>query len=88
MNVNLNNIGAAGIATASATQGYGNAERAQAKSVGADLRFSGVQSYDVLTDSEPVSEIPAGALSRDDTIGKLVSAAFSLPPPPMPAFNV
>ena len=30
--------------------------------------------------------LPRDALSRDDELGKLVSAAFDLPPPPMPAF--
>ena len=30
--------------------------------------------------------IPESALSRDDDLGKLVSAAFNLPPPPMPNF--
>ena len=32
------------------------------------------------------AEITADALSRDDDLGKLVNAAFSLPAPPMPAF--
>ena len=40
-----------------------------------------------LASSEPVAEIPDSALQRDDALGKLVSAAFSLPPPPMPAFG-
>jgi len=31
--------------------------------------------------------IPESELSRDDDLGKLVSAAFNLPPPPMPDFN-
>ena len=30
--------------------------------------------------------IPDEALLRDDDLGKLVNAAFDLPPPPMPAF--
>lgn len=36
---------------------------------------------------EPVGAVPESALRRDDDIGKLVSAAFSLPPPPMPDFS-
>lgn len=39
-----------------------------------------------LASAEPVADIPDAALSRDDALGKLISAAFSLPPPPMPAF--
>ena len=37
--------------------------------------------------SEPVAEIPDTALQRDDALGKLVSAAFNFPPPPMPVFG-
>ena len=40
-----------------------------------------------LASSEPVAEVPDTALLRDDALGKFVSAAFSLPPPPMPAFG-
>ena len=43
------------------------------------------QSVD-LSSAEPVADVPPEALSRDDELGKLVSAAFSLPPPPMPSF--
>ena len=32
-------------------------------------------------------EIADASLTRDDTLGKLVSAAFNLPPPPMPDFS-
>jgi len=37
--------------------------------------------------SEPVADVPDAALDRDDTLGKLMNAAFNLPPPPMPAFT-
>ena len=40
-----------------------------------------------LASSEPVGEVPDTALQRDDALGKLVSAVFNLPPPPMPAFG-
>ena len=40
-----------------------------------------------IASSEPVSDVPDEALSRDDALGKLVNAAFSLPPPSMPAFT-
>lgn len=42
---------------------------------------------DALGKSEPLAEVPDAALSRDDELGRLVSAAFNLPPPPMPEFK-
>ena len=42
---------------------------------------------DALGKSEPIAEVPDAALSRDDELGRLVSAAFNLPPPPMPEFK-
>ena len=39
-----------------------------------------------LASAEPVADVPDGALSRDDALGKLVNAAFGLKPPPMPQF--
>ena len=48
--------------------------------------FTRAQPSDIAS-SEPVADIPETALSRDDALGKLVNAAFSLPPPPMPAFT-
>ncbi len=47
----------------------------------------GMRDADPVSGGEPVAEIPNDAISRDDALGKLVSSAFSLPPPPMPAFN-
>lgn len=41
-------------------------------------------SLDALQESEPVTKVPDSALSRDDDLGRLVSAAFNLPPPPFP----
>jgi hypothetical protein len=40
-----------------------------------------------LRSSEPIADIPAAALVRDDALGNLVSSAFNLPPPPMPEFK-
>ena len=52
-----------------------------------DLRISEVKTLDVLQGSEPVSEVPAVELSRDDALGKLVSSVFNFQPPPMPEFK-
>ena len=35
---------------------------------------------------EAVEAVPESALRRDDALGRLFSAAFARPPPPMPAF--
>ena len=40
-----------------------------------------------LASAEPVSNIPDSALAKDDPLGKLISSAFNLPPPPMPMFS-
>ena len=40
-----------------------------------------------ISSAEPTAEIPDGALTRDDDLGKMVSAAFSLSAPPMPDFS-
>lgn len=42
---------------------------------------------DVLKGSEPVSEVPEGAIRRDDALGNLVNSAFNLAPPPMPSLG-
>jgi len=49
------------------------------------VTFTRVQPSSVAS-SEPVADVPDVALDRDDALGKLVNAAFNLPPPPMPAF--
>ena len=36
--------------------------------------------------ADALEAVPDSALRRDDAIGRLFSAAFALPPPPMPAF--
>ena len=40
-----------------------------------------------IASSEPVADVPDAALDRDDALGKLMNAAFNLPPPPMPTFS-
>ena len=50
------------------------------------VTFTRVQSSDI-SSSEPVADVPDAALDRDDALGKLMNAAFNLPPPPMPTFS-
>ena len=48
----------------------------------------------IITEAQPnplsrldaAEPVPDSALQRDDPLGKLLSTAFNLPPPPMPAF--
>lgn len=85
INLNINNgFGNVGM-------GQGPAEAANVESrpgkggalsvTSADVRLGGIAA------SEPTANVPDSALVRDDALGKLVDSAFSLPPPPMPAFS-
>ena len=40
-----------------------------------------------ISSGEPVANVPAAELTRDDKLGMLVNAAFNLPPPAMPDFK-
>lgn len=40
-----------------------------------------------LSSAEPTAAVPESALSKDDDLGKMVSAAFNLQAPPMPNFG-
>ena len=40
-----------------------------------------------ISSAEPVADVPDSTLRRDDDLGKLVGAAFNMPPPPMPDFG-
>ena len=41
---------------------------------------------DVAPEDVAAAEIPDAAFTRGDDIGKLIGAAFNLPPPPVPSF--
>ena len=59
-------------------------ETASKRQSAAEVRHS---EFDPIKGSEPVADVEESALTRDDALGKLVNSAFSLPPPPMPAFQ-
>ena len=95
MEINLNNNGfgnigmgretfdAKGIDAGNAAIGasqVSNSKSLQISDLSADAKAAGLAS------SEPVTDVPDAALSRDDALGKLVLAAFNMPPPPMPTF--
>lgn len=84
INFGSNRIGGIG-----AGYGMGDAAdvgKASNRQVAKNVSFTPPE-VDALRRSEPVAEIPDAALSRDDDLGKLVNAAFNLPPPPMPTFG-
>lgn len=90
MNINFSNIGigagAFGIGGQSKVEGQ-KAEAQRSSAAGQDISLSEVKSFDVLQGSEPLADVPADALLRDDKLGRVVSSAFNLPPPPMPDFE-
>ena len=88
MDLNINNIGIGTGAFGIGDQMNAGSQKVEgAKVESRDVKLSGPQPFDVLRGSEPVADVPAEALVRDDDLGRLVSAAFNLPPPPMPAFG-
>lgn len=91
MDINLNrnfngNIGVRPDMQGAGVGGVGGAaeETNKASRTAANLIVG--KGVDALSSAEPTAEITADALSRDDDLGKLVNAAFSLSAPPMPAF--
>ena len=88
MNINLNNIGIRpemmGAGTVGAERETANASQASRAKPNLEIT-AGVAD---LESSEPVADVPASALERNDALGNLVNSAFNLPPPPMPAFDM
>ncbi len=92
MEINLNGKGFGNVGLGLETMNANGAERvAQPKDFGAGRETKGAVTITNapigISSAEPVIDVPDSALSRDDALGKLVSAAFNLQPPPMPAFT-
>ena len=87
MNINLNNIGIRpemmGTGTVSVESETVKASKVSRETPNLEIT-AGVAG---LENSEPVADVPASALERNDALGNLVNSAFNLPPPPMPAFG-
>lgn len=82
MNVNLNNITANTTIATQAAMAAADADKAKASELGSyDLTITLAETA---AEDIKAAEIPECALRRDDDLGKLVSAAFSLAPPPFP----
>ena len=85
-NNGLNNIGAGRRALDTTAIGIGHETK-----VGSDVKPQDAVTITNaprgVSSAEPVFDVPDSALSRDDALGKLVTAAFNFQPPPMPSFT-
>jgi len=89
MNINTNinaNIGTTGEFNVSSAREAGAVTAAQGTN-GIEKSAFSITEGRASADEIAAAAIPESALSRDDDLGKIVSAAFNLPPPPMPAFE-
>lgn len=86
MDINLGNIGInTGLAGVNGANAERVAERQGAPAAAANLTIGAHVAG--ISSGEPVAEVPASALARDDKLGMLVNSAFNLPPPAMPDFR-
>lgn len=93
MEINMNSFGNIGIGRETLGANAVGAGNAATGAAGVDaghgkqdkVTFTHAQSANIAS-SEPVADVPDEALARDDALGRLMNAAFDLPPPPMPAF--
>lgn len=76
------NIGMANPATLEVTQNV--PESVETRSAKPDLTITNAA---VALGEVESAEIPETALARDDGLGRLITGAFNLPPPPMPHFG-
>ncbi len=82
MNINFNNIRTNTTNAAQAVQTTAEAEKTSEATLNSyDLTVSLAEAA---IEDIKAAGLPEDALRRDDDLGKLVSAAFSLPPPPFP----
>ena len=89
MEINLNNnrIGNFGVGLgALETQGVESEHGAQSAKK-ADMAAFTITEGVASPEDISAAAIPEAELSRDDDLGRLVTAAFNLPPPPMPDFS-
>ena len=92
MEINLGNSfgGHMGVKLEPSGAGAENVQRttagaAQASSFASNLTIG--EGIAGLASAEPTAAVPESALSKDDALGKMVSAAFNLQAPPMPNFG-
>ena len=83
MNIDFNNIANPAAAPIAPTAPQAAPAAPSAPAVASDLTITQARPT---PEDLTVSTLPADALSRTDDLGLLVSSAFTLPAPPMPAF--
>ncbi len=83
INLNTSNISYGNLAGIADTKAAATAEKKSA------LPSGGLKITENVASAEDIQAagIPDAALSRDDALGKLMTQAFNLPPPPMPKFE-
>ena len=82
MDINFNNIQTNRAMAAQAAQNVVKADEAKVSDLSSyDLTISLAEAA---VEDIRAADIPKDALRRDDDLGKLVSAAFTLPAPPFP----
>ena len=80
MNISFPSLSTASTLPAASTTPTGAASKPRETTSGLTVTETRV------SDLDATEAVPDSALDRDDPLGRLVSSAFSLPPPPMPAF--
>ena len=89
MNIDFNKIGmGTGVFDVGQKVEGQSIEGHKSKNAIKDLQICDGGTLDVLNECEPVVDVPDDALALNDDLGRLVSSAFNLQPPPMPNFNV
>ena len=81
MNIDFNNTSIQRTANTAAPQATAPLEKGQPKTAPGGVTFTRAAAD---PEALAAAEIPDSALDRDDALGRLVSAAFNLPPPPFP----
>ena len=85
MDIDFGNIGIrTGITGANSTVSV-QAEASKVPTAAANLTIG--EHVAGISSGEPVADVPAAALTRDDKLGMLVNSAFNMPPPAMPEFK-
>lgn len=84
MNINFNNIYTNTAIDTQAIQTSSNVESAKEKATNLDSFELTISQAKATIEDIKAAGLPEDALKRDDDLGKLVSYAFSLPPPPFP----
>jgi len=84
MNINFNSIQANTTTAAQGVRDSFDAGQVQGKTESLSSYDLTISLAETAIEDIKAADVPPDALRRDDDIGRLVSMAFSLPPPPFP----